>query len=126
MNWLKNAWYVAGFKSELDGGAVVARRLLNTAVVMLRHSDGRVAALEDVGAPSAALNDTIGTLMVDLLDNADENTTWLDVAKQLRTAVLADPVAAADLPEGSGASQLRAILNGMGVQPEQYQAAALD
>lgn len=85
-----------------------------------------VAALEDVGAPSAALNDTIGTLMVDLLDNADENTTWLDVAKQLRTAVLADPVAAADLPEGSEASQLRAILNGMGVQPEQYQAAALD
>ena len=85
-----------------------------------------VAALEDVGAPSAALNDTIGTLMVDLLDNADENTTWLDVAKQLRAAVLADPVAAADLPEGSGASQLRAILNGMGVQPEQYQAAALD
>ena len=85
-----------------------------------------VAALEDVGAPSAALNDTIGTLMVDLLDNADENTTWLDVAKQLRAAVLADPVAAADLPEGSGASQLRAILNGMGVQPEQYQASALD
>ena len=85
-----------------------------------------VAALEDVGAPSAALNDTIGTLMVDLLDNADENTTWLDVAKQLRTAVLADPVAAADLPEGREASQLRAILNGMGVQPEQYQAAALD
>ena len=85
-----------------------------------------VAALDDVGAPSAALNDTIGTLMVDLLDNADENTTWLDVAKQLRTAVLADPVAAADLTEGSEASQLRAILNGMGVQPEQYQAAALD
>ena len=85
-----------------------------------------VAALDDVGAPSAALNDTIGTLMVDLLDNADENTTWLDVAKQLRTAVLADHVAAADLPEGSEASQLRAILNGMGVQPEQYQAAALD
>lgn len=85
-----------------------------------------VAALEDVGAPSAALNDTIGTLMVDLMDNADENTTWLDVAKQLRAAVLADPVAAADLPEGSDASQLRAILNGMGVQPEQYQAAALD
>ena len=85
-----------------------------------------VAALEDVGAPSAALNDTIGTLMVDLLDNADENTTWLDVAKQLRAAVLADPVAAADLPEGSEASQLRAVLNGMGVQPEQYQAAALD
>ena len=85
-----------------------------------------VAALEDVGAPSAALNDTIGTLMVDLLDNAGENTTWLDVAKQLRTAVLADPVAAADLPEGSEASQLRAILNGMGVQPEHYQVAALD
>ena len=48
MNWLKNAWYVAGFRHELDGGQVVARRFLGTPVVMLRHSDGRVAALEDL------------------------------------------------------------------------------
>lgn len=48
MKWLKNAWYVAGFKHELDGGKVVARRFLGTPVVMMRHSDGRVAALEDL------------------------------------------------------------------------------
>ena len=48
MNWLKNAWYVAGFRHELDDGAVVARRILDTPVVMLRHSDGRIAALEDL------------------------------------------------------------------------------
>lgn len=48
MNWLKNAWYVAGFQNELDGGQVVARRLLDTPVVLMRHSDGRVAALEDL------------------------------------------------------------------------------
>lgn len=47
MIWLKNAWYVAGFVNELDDGSVVARRFLGTPVVMLRHSDGRVAALED-------------------------------------------------------------------------------
>lgn len=48
MNWLKNAWYVAGFKHELDAGNVVARKFLGTPVVMLRHSDGRIAALEDM------------------------------------------------------------------------------
>ncbi|WP_321847126.1 aromatic ring-hydroxylating dioxygenase subunit alpha [Paraburkholderia bannensis] len=48
MNWLKNVWYVAGFSRELDGGQVVDRRFLDTPVVMLRHSDGRVAALEDL------------------------------------------------------------------------------
>lgn len=48
MTWLKNAWYVAGFVNELDDGMVVARKFLNTAVVMMRHSDGRIAALEDM------------------------------------------------------------------------------
>lgn len=48
MNWLKNAWYVAGFRHELDDGKVLARRLLDTPVVMMRHSDGHVAALEDL------------------------------------------------------------------------------
>lgn len=47
MIWLKNAWYVAGFANELDESKVVARRFLGTPVVMLRHSDGRVAALQD-------------------------------------------------------------------------------
>lgn len=48
MNWLKNAWYVAGFKHELDNGKVVGRRFLGTSVVMMRHSDGRIAALNDM------------------------------------------------------------------------------
>lgn len=48
MIWLKNAWYVAGFKHELDGDNFVARRFLGTAVVMMRNSDGKVAALRDM------------------------------------------------------------------------------
>ena len=48
MNWLKNAWYVAGFVDELDGVDFIARRLLDIPVVMLRTSAGRVAALEDL------------------------------------------------------------------------------
>ncbi len=48
MNWLRNAWYVAGFRHELDNGKVVGRRFLGTPVVMMRHSDGRIAALEDL------------------------------------------------------------------------------
>lgn len=47
MNWLKNAWYVAGFVNELDEGKVAARKFLGTPVVMMRHSNGQVAALED-------------------------------------------------------------------------------
>lgn len=48
MTWLKNAWYVAGFDHELNDGAVLARTLLNVPVVMMRHSNGRVAALQDL------------------------------------------------------------------------------
>ncbi len=48
MTWLKNAWYVAGFKNELDEGKVVSRTFLGKPVVMMRHSDGRVVALEDM------------------------------------------------------------------------------
>jgi vanillate O-demethylase monooxygenase subunit len=42
------AWYVAGFQHELDDGKVLARRLLGTPVVLMRHSEGHVAALEDL------------------------------------------------------------------------------
>lgn len=48
MNWLQNAWYVAGFSHELDQSPFVARTFLGTPVVMMRHTDGRIAALEDV------------------------------------------------------------------------------
>lgn len=48
MIWLQNTWYVAGFSDELDGQDFVARKFLGVDVVMMRHSDGRIAALEDV------------------------------------------------------------------------------
>lgn len=66
MSWLRNAWYIAGFKNELDQGKVVARRLLDTPVVMLRHSDGRVAALEDL-CPHRLLPLSAGTRVGDEL-----------------------------------------------------------
>lgn len=48
MNWLRNAWYVAGFDHEIDDGSLLARTFLGTPVVLMRHSDGRIAALEDM------------------------------------------------------------------------------
>lgn len=45
--WLKNTWYIAGFENELDQ-PMLARRLLDTAVVMFKTSSGEVSALEDV------------------------------------------------------------------------------
>lgn len=66
MIWLKNAWYVAGFKDELDGGKIVARRFLDTPVVMMRHSDGRVAALEDL-CPHRLMPLSFGTRVGDEL-----------------------------------------------------------
>lgn len=48
MIWLKNAWYVAGFDHELAEAPMVARRFLDIPVVMLRHSNGELAALEDL------------------------------------------------------------------------------
>ena len=66
MNWLKNAWYVAGFCHELDHGKVVARRFLDTPVVMLRASDGRVSALEDA-CPHRLLPLSAGTRVGDEL-----------------------------------------------------------
>ena len=46
--WLKNVWYVAGFEAELEDSAVIARRFLDTPVVMYRTSSGQLAALEDL------------------------------------------------------------------------------
>ena len=66
MNWLKNAWYVAGFEDELNDGKVVARKFLDTSVVMMRHSDGRVAALLDM-CPHRLLPLSAGTRVGDEL-----------------------------------------------------------
>nr|WP_173276925.1 MULTISPECIES: aromatic ring-hydroxylating dioxygenase subunit alpha [unclassified Sphingomonas]AJW29591.1 Vanillate O-demethylase oxygenase subunit [Sphingomonas sp. JE1] len=47
MNFLKNAWYAAGWPDELNDGKLVGRRFLNEPVVMFRKSDGTVAAMGD-------------------------------------------------------------------------------
>ena len=48
MNWLQNAWYVAGFQHELNDTNMMARQFLGISVVMMRHSDGTLAAFEDM------------------------------------------------------------------------------
>lgn len=45
--FLRNAWYVAGWSSELPTGATIARRYLGESVVLFRTESGEVAALED-------------------------------------------------------------------------------
>ncbi|MBL0420039.1 aromatic ring-hydroxylating dioxygenase subunit alpha [Ramlibacter sp. AW1] len=45
--WLKNTWYPAAYANELDE-PFLARRILGTALVLYRASDGTVTALEDV------------------------------------------------------------------------------
>lgn len=44
--WLKNIWQVAGFANEVDDG-LLARRLLNQAIVFYRDGEGSVVAMED-------------------------------------------------------------------------------
>lgn len=47
MNYLKRAWYVAGFADELARGQLLARTLLDEPLVFFRRPDGAVAALQD-------------------------------------------------------------------------------
>ncbi|HUI60056.1 MAG TPA: aromatic ring-hydroxylating dioxygenase subunit alpha [Steroidobacteraceae bacterium] len=46
-DYLRNAWTMAGWASELDNGVVIARRLLETPVVIFRDSRGVPQALVD-------------------------------------------------------------------------------
>lgn len=45
--WIKNAWYVAGWASELEAGKLLARTYLEQPVVHFRKQDGTALALED-------------------------------------------------------------------------------
>lgn len=45
--FIKNAWYVAGWSSEVKGDALLARKLLKETVVLYRGEDGKIVALED-------------------------------------------------------------------------------
>jgi vanillate O-demethylase monooxygenase subunit len=47
MQFLRNAWYVAAWASELGRGAMVHRRLLDEPVLLFRDSCGRPSALLD-------------------------------------------------------------------------------
>lgn len=45
--FVRNAWYMAGWSSDLPPGALLARTILDEPVVLFRKADGAVAALED-------------------------------------------------------------------------------
>lgn len=45
--WIRNAWYVAGWASEVTADALLSRTYLNTPVILYRDGDGSVIAMED-------------------------------------------------------------------------------
>ena len=47
MTFLQNAWYVAGFSEELAPGKMLARRILDHPLLLLRRADGKLAAMLD-------------------------------------------------------------------------------
>lgn len=47
MNFLRNAWYVAGFTEEVAAGQMLARRILDCPLLLLLRTDGSLAALVD-------------------------------------------------------------------------------
>ena len=46
-SYLRNAWYVAAWSSDLGDGAILARTILQEPVVFYRRANGEVAALAD-------------------------------------------------------------------------------
>ena len=47
MAFLRNAWYMAGWASELEPGSLLARTICDDPIVLYRDATGQVAALED-------------------------------------------------------------------------------
>ena len=45
--FIKNAWYVAGWASEISNDAILSRKLLGEPVIMYRTAEGKVVAMED-------------------------------------------------------------------------------
>ena len=45
--WIKNAWYVAAWASEISEDAILARTYLGTPVILYRTGEGEAVALED-------------------------------------------------------------------------------
>lgn len=48
MKYLKNAWYMLGWRKELDATGMLARTLAEQPIVMFRGSEGNVVALRDM------------------------------------------------------------------------------
>ena len=46
MAFLRNAWYMAGWASELESGALLARTICDDPIVLYRDATGQVAALD--------------------------------------------------------------------------------
>ena len=47
MTFLKNTWYVAAWADQVPANGMLARRILNQALIFFRDADGRPAALRD-------------------------------------------------------------------------------
>lgn len=47
MQYIRHGWYAAGFESELADGKFIARRFLNTPVLLFRAADGTPSAILD-------------------------------------------------------------------------------
>lgn len=47
MTFLHNAWYVAGFSEEIAAGDMLARRILDQPLLLLRRTDGTLVAMLD-------------------------------------------------------------------------------
>lgn len=47
MTFLHNAWYVAGFSEEVAPGKMLARRILDHPLLLLRRADGELSAMLD-------------------------------------------------------------------------------
>jgi len=45
--WLRNCWQVAAFTTEVIGGELFPRRILDERLVFFRARDGRVIAFQD-------------------------------------------------------------------------------
>lgn len=47
MSFLKNAWYVAAFAEEISPGQMLARRILDHPLLLMRSADGSLSAMMD-------------------------------------------------------------------------------
>ncbi|MGF6408464.1 Rieske 2Fe-2S domain-containing protein [Paraburkholderia sp. MM5482-R1] len=48
MEYLRNAWYCAGWDSEIEPGKILARRYLDEPLVLFRDPSGTVKALAGI------------------------------------------------------------------------------